>query len=1272
MYHVVCAISVIEIGGTFFNRKTHIENTLFKKEGDFMVKKILSWVLSLTMVMAASANLFAVHASEADQGTVTVKYYDKDPMVTYADGEGPKEITSVNVNDYFYAVMSMDGWSDVSTMAFCFAYKNKVVQLVKYDEENVVDLDSKKDTNGRINLDGTGGNGVKVASVGLTLQTGGASVVDTKLEGDTDLVYNAVSLTFANMTPTRPVKIENETKIVALKFKAVKSGDVGFYIPVNGADTIYSETNNVGFAIVAGDESVKYRYKIASENGLKKGSEEVLAGGKVTVASLTVGSERLATPTVTIEKNSRTASWNAVEKADKYSVTIVASDKNGETYNKTTETTGTSVTIPAEIKYGSVTVSVAAKSNDADIAESTVGSATEKFTIRLDKPTGLKWNDSGDGVSWNKVEGANGYEVTVKKNGEGFTGYPKDVTDTNVSIAFDTVTTGADTYTVEVKAKGDGAYTLDSEAAVSSDKKLYGNVKDVIKPAWKDYTSFTATWTAADDAANVEKYEVMLMNGTTVVKTLYATKTEINLSEYMKDAGLYTFSVRALGKTMSDGQFGNSKKWSECNAEYTVSVGLKTVTDIKWNGRTVTWTDPNADVAHNGYTVTLSQNGTTVGNCKVQECSVDFDEQGIDIGAGVYTVSIVVNGNNKTYMDSAAAKSDSEEFKVRLADPTGVEWNGKKGTWDEVTNATAYEVEVYFNGLPVELAIGTLVQDTEIDFADVLDMPGVYTFTVKALSTKGYDDSKAVESDKYTNTVTTVGSVKVELYSDAACTTKATSVKVGDIFYAAIEIADMVFDTVVVPFRFNPNEMQVVDANGNPVVEKEINSTDLVASGFVKDGTVIGDESLTFFTPTENGGGAYVDNQRGIASIIAYANNVISVDAGGRKLAIVKMRAEGKTSNAKIDFASANVDGDPYVDGVYSGFEYALEGETKYPAVTTATIGIEKGKLAKMAAPVWGSEASQNTFKLTWNKVESKNATGYEIVISKDGTAVTTKQINDTSVCELDVTADIIQNGYGSYTATIKAIGDGTGAESSDTSDASAAVSYSMLPSYVDDSDIDEGTGGRPSGPSKDDDTKDNDKKDDDTKNDNKKEVSFTDIAGHWAEENIIELAELGVVEGYSDNTYRPNNGTTRAEFAKIMVTTLGLELVENGTVYDDTADHWAKDYIATATEYGLVNGVGENRFAPDKVVTREQMAAIIYRISGNTEEVEPFGFADRDQISEYAKTAVDYVANNGIMVGFDDNTFRPANETNRAQVATVILRLIKADFFEKLAPEAE
>ena len=155
------------------------------------------------------------------------------------------------------------------------------------------------------------------------------------------------------------------------------------------------------------------------------------------------------------------------------------------------------------------------------------------------------------------------------------------------------------------------------------------------------------------------------------------------------------------------------------------------------------------------------------------------------------------------------------------------------------------------------------------------------------------------------------------------------------------------------------------------------------------------------------------------------------------------------------------------------------------------------------------------------------------------------------------------------------------------------------------------------------------------------------------------------MLNGYGDGTFRPNWGITRAEFTTLMVQCLGLEIGNDENIYLDMGEHWAIDYVATGTKHKIVYGIGEDLFDPDTIITREQMAAIIFRMSGE-EEIWPISeFTDREECTPYARPAIDYVNANGIMVGMNDGTFRGLEPTTRAQAASVVLRLIKAKFFD-------
>lgn len=169
----------------------------------------------------------------------------------------------------------------------------------------------------------------------------------------------------------------------------------------------------------------------------------------------------------------------------------------------------------------------------------------------------------------------------------------------------------------------------------------------------------------------------------------------------------------------------------------------------------------------------------------------------------------------------------------------------------------------------------------------------------------------------------------------------------------------------------------------------------------------------------------------------------------------------------------------------------------------------------------------------------------------------------------------------------------------------------------------------------------------------------LNDIAGHWAEDNINRLVALGAISGYPDGTFRPDNKITRAEFATVLVKALKLS-PQSGKVFNDTAGHWAGDFIATAAANGIVNGYSDTQFGPDDNITREQMAVMIVKAAQLSVVSGGKNFADKDRISAWAKDAVATASENNIITGYSDNTFRPGDSATRAEAVTVIVRLLK------------
>lgn len=170
----------------------------------------------------------------------------------------------------------------------------------------------------------------------------------------------------------------------------------------------------------------------------------------------------------------------------------------------------------------------------------------------------------------------------------------------------------------------------------------------------------------------------------------------------------------------------------------------------------------------------------------------------------------------------------------------------------------------------------------------------------------------------------------------------------------------------------------------------------------------------------------------------------------------------------------------------------------------------------------------------------------------------------------------------------------------------------------------------------------------------------LTDIQEHWAKESIDKLLTLEILTGYPDSTFKPDNSISRAEFTKILVQAFKLESLEQETQFNDTISHWANQYISTAAAHGVVNGYNANYFHPDDCITREQMAAMITRAANLEKPDHNITFEDSNQISNWAKDAVNQAAESGIICGYPDNTFKPQNNLTRAEAAVVFERVLK------------
>ena len=173
----------------------------------------------------------------------------------------------------------------------------------------------------------------------------------------------------------------------------------------------------------------------------------------------------------------------------------------------------------------------------------------------------------------------------------------------------------------------------------------------------------------------------------------------------------------------------------------------------------------------------------------------------------------------------------------------------------------------------------------------------------------------------------------------------------------------------------------------------------------------------------------------------------------------------------------------------------------------------------------------------------------------------------------------------------------------------------------------------------------------------------FTDIAGHWAEDAIRVFEKNGWVNGISDTVFAPEMGMTRGMF----VTILGrMNQVNAGAVASEFVDvnpgKYYTGYIQWAYESGIVSGVGDSRFAPDRNITREEMAVMVnnyLKIKNYTlTERDDMVFQDEHEISDWAKSAVHRLARCGIVTGKGDNRYDAHSGATRAELVSILSRV--------------
>lgn len=161
--------------------------------------------------------------------------------------------------------------------------------------------------------------------------------------------------------------------------------------------------------------------------------------------------------------------------------------------------------------------------------------------------------------------------------------------------------------------------------------------------------------------------------------------------------------------------------------------------------------------------------------------------------------------------------------------------------------------------------------------------------------------------------------------------------------------------------------------------------------------------------------------------------------------------------------------------------------------------------------------------------------------------------------------------------------------------------------------------------------------------------------------EAVAYVRERGVMNGTTETTFNPSGTVTRGQLAAILYRMSGNPAVENATFFNDvTPGMYYADASAWAAANGYVNGYEDGSFRGGNPVTRQQTTAILWRMAGSPESGAAAGFSDRDAVSGYAKTAVDWAYERGIVSASDGEAFAPNAPAERSRMAVMLMRYLQ------------
>lgn len=195
-------------------------------------------------------------------------------------------------------------------------------------------------------------------------------------------------------------------------------------------------------------------------------------------------------------------------------------------------------------------------------------------------------------------------------------------------------------------------------------------------------------------------------------------------------------------------------------------------------------------------------------------------------------------------------------------------------------------------------------------------------------------------------------------------------------------------------------------------------------------------------------------------------------------------------------------------------------------------------------------------------------------------------------------------------------------------------------------------------------------------------DTPFVDVyeVKHWFYDDVTYVYNSGLIKGTADNTFSPDMTTTRAMVVTLLYRIEGTEEKATTVSFTDVAaDAWFYDAIEWAYLNDVTEGMGDGTFKPNQNVTREQLMTFLYRYAQRLNypvetEQDLSAFWDAPTISDYAKSAVCWAVESGLLKGYEDGTIRPHRELSRSELAALMHRfaeyLLTVEPVEPVEPE--